>query len=243
MTTQQARERLANMPGSSDGPGHELIASSLPSKTKLLLACDAIGWVVFAATFLIEGATRPAYVAWQQAISALSLGPGGWLQQANFIFLGALVVVSALGWWQALQPGIGSRVYPVLKAVAGVGLIGAGLFSQDPASGYPPGAVQVAPTLHGDIHQICAFVSVTPLALSCFVLARRFAVEPCWRGWAAYAVISGILILTFVSTFGALSAHGSAVGGIFERLMAGTAALLSLLVILRLLFFTRPRGP
>jgi hypothetical protein len=238
MTALHPRRPPANTPSGSDTPQRELIAGSLSLDTKLLLACDALGWTLFVATFLIAGATRPGYDPWRQAISALSLGPGGWIQQANFAVLGALLVVSALGWRQALKPGPGSRAYPWLKGLTGVSLIGAGLFAQDPAPGYPPGAVQTAATLHGDLHQICAFVSVTALALSCFVLARRLAREPRWRGWAAYAVISGILILVFVSIFGALSAQASSIAGVFERLMAGTASLLSVLVILRLVVFT-----
>lgn len=219
----------------------ELIAASLSRTTKLLLVCGAAGWVLFVVVFLVEGATRPGYDPWQQAISALALGPSGWVQQANFIILGALLVVSAFGWRRALAPGRSSGAYPLFTAITGISLIGAGVFSQDPVPGYPPGspAIQTAPTLHGDIHQFCAFVSVTALALSCFVLARRFTVEPRWRGWAAYAFISGILILNFVSIFGALSAHASANAGIFERLMAGTAALLSVLVVTRLLVGTR----
>jgi hypothetical protein len=241
MTAQQPRETQPNKPAASDGPRRELIASSLSLKTQVLLVCDAFGWVLFTIIFLIAGATRPGYDPWQQAISALSLGPDGWVQQANFIILGTLLVIAAFGWHQALEPGIGSRAYPVVKGITGISLIGAGFFAQDPAPGYPPGAVQTAPTLHGDIHQICAFVSVTALALSCFALARRLAAEPRWRGWAAYSAVSGILILIFVSIFGALTARASSIAGIFERLMAGTAALLSLLVITRLLMLTRPR--
>jgi hypothetical protein len=243
MPAQPSRKPPPNGPAASDDPQRELIASSLSLQTQLLLACDALGWVAFTATFLIAGAARPGYDPWREAISALSLGPGGWVQQANFIGLGALLVVSAFGWRQALQPGTAARAYPVLKALTGISLIGAGFFAQDPAPGYPPGAIQTAPTLHGDIHQICAFVSVTALALSCFVLAHRFAREPRWRGWTAYTVASGILILVFVSIFGALTARASSIAGLFERLMAGTAALLSLLVILRLLLFTRQPRP
>jgi Protein of unknown function (DUF998) len=239
MTAQQRRKIPAHPPGASHSPGRDLIASTLSRTTQLLLVCDAIGWILFTATFLIAGATRPGYDPWRQAISALSLGSEGWVQQVNFIGLGALLVLSTFGWRQALRPGTGSRAYPVLKGITGISLIGAGFFAQDPVPGYPPGAVQTAPTLHGDIHQICAFVSVTALALSCFVLARRFALEPRWRGWATYAVASGILILVFISIFGALTAQASSIAGLFERLMAGTAALLSLLVIMRLLSFTR----
>lgn len=164
MTILQTRKKLASTKASSDHTRRELITFSLSPRTKLLVASDAIGWILFTSTFLIEGASRPGYDAWRQAISALSLGPGEWVQQANFIVLGALLLVAAFGWLQALKPGVGSRAYPLFKGITGISLIGLGVFSQDPAPGYPPGAVQTAPTLHGDIHQFFAFVSVTALA-------------------------------------------------------------------------------
>jgi len=49
------------------------------------------GAVLFTTIYLIEGMTRPDYNALQQPISALSLGPGGWLQQANFILYACLL--------------------------------------------------------------------------------------------------------------------------------------------------------
>ncbi len=97
MTARQPRKTLAHPPGASHGPGRELIASSLSLTTQLLLVCDAIGWILFTATFLIAGATRRGYDPWRQAISELSLGSGGWVQQVNFIGLGALLVVSTFG--------------------------------------------------------------------------------------------------------------------------------------------------
>jgi hypothetical protein len=237
MTAQQ--QQPPTTPSTSRRARSETGGGTLSLGVRALLACDAAGWAVFVATFLIAGAARPGYDAWQQAISALSLGPGGWVQRVNFIGLGVLLIVAAVGWKRALVPGVGWRVYPWLKALTGVGLVGAGIFNQDPAAGYPLGAVQTPPTLHGDIHQICAFVSVTPLALGCFVLARRFAAEPRGRRWAAYAATSGTLILVFVSMFGALSTHGSAIAGVFERLMASMGALFSILAVVRWVWPTR----
>jgi len=59
----------------------------VPTRLLLWLTCGTIGSLVFTAAYLIEGATRPDYSAWQQPISALSLGPGGWVQQVNFVVL------------------------------------------------------------------------------------------------------------------------------------------------------------
>jgi len=72
-----------------------------------LLICGTLGPLLFDAVYLIEGATRPGYDGWQQAISTLSLGPGGWLQQANFIGLGVLTVAVAIVWRRILKGGVG----------------------------------------------------------------------------------------------------------------------------------------
>jgi len=105
-----------------------------------LIGCVAFGGVLFALTYLIEGVTRPGYNAVQYAISVLSLGPGGWVQQLNFVVFGVLALASAVGWRLALTPGVGKVWYPLLKAIIGAGLIVDGFFSQDPVVGYPPWA-------------------------------------------------------------------------------------------------------
>lgn len=224
---------------SSSEIGRSGLDGALLSPTTLLLvSCGTIGSILFTTTYLIEGITRPGYSGLQQAISALSLGPGGWMQQVNFIVFGLFVLCSAYGWYQALKPGAGSIWYPLLKVITGLGLIIDGFFSQDPARGYPVGAILTAPTLHGEIHAIVAFVTITAIALSCFVLARRFAVEPRWRGWAAYSVVTGLLTIVFIAIFGSLTGH-SEIAGLFERLSTGVNSLLGLLLIGRLLLMAR----
>ena len=46
---------------------------------RLPLACGAIGPLLFIVVFLIEGAIRPDYSAWHNAVSSLSLGGQGWM--------------------------------------------------------------------------------------------------------------------------------------------------------------------
>ncbi len=62
----------------------------VPTRLLLWLSCGTLASVLFATTYLIEGATRPYYSALQQPISALSLGPGGWVQQVNFVAFGVV---------------------------------------------------------------------------------------------------------------------------------------------------------
>ena len=201
---------------------------------KRLLALGAAGSLLFTATYMIEGLTRPGYDAWRQPISALSLGPGGGIQAATFILFGLVVGCSSLGYRLALAPGLGARAIPVLRLLAAVGLIADGLCSQDPAAGYPLGsAALLAPTLHGTIHTIGASVALTALAASCVVFAGRFAGEPDWRAWAPCAVAAGVLTLVFIVAFGATLGHGPA--GLFERLASATPGLFRRAVSARLL--------
>lgn len=121
-----------------------------------------------------------------------------------------------------------------------MGLIVDGFFSQDPVIGYPVGTTVVgAPTTHGIVHNLAAFVTITAIAVSCFVLARRFAVESRWRGWALYAVVTGLLTMGLIAVFGAMNGHAGAPAGLFERLATGINTILSLLVFSRLLLDRR----
>ena len=212
----------------------QLNGARLSPTTLALIACGTFGGILFAIVYLIEGATRPGYIAWQQAISALSLGPGGWVQQANFVFFGMLTLCSAIGWRWALTPGVGSVWYPILKIATGIALTMDGFFSQDPARGYPVGAVVGAPTLHGMIHVIFAFVSITSIAVGEFVLARRFAVDRRWRGWVIPAILTGLLTIVFIALFGASGAAGG-IAGLYERFATGVNSLFGIAVLTRLL--------
>jgi len=205
-----------------------------PTTIRQLLALGMAGSVLFTVAYLIEGATRPGYDAWRQPISALSLGPGGWVQAINFILFGLLILISTIGYRAALAPGLGARAIPVLRVIAALGLITDGIFSQDPANGYPVGvATAVAPTLHGTIHQVAAIVAITALAASSVVFAARFAREPGWRVWAPFAVLAGVLTIVFIAAFGASIAHGPA--GLLKRLAGGTQSVFGLAVAARLL--------
>jgi hypothetical protein len=205
----------------------------------LLLVAGTAGGLVFTGAYLAEGATRAGYRALAQPISALSLGPGGWLQQLNFIAFGVLVCLSAVGWRAALAPGRGAVAFPVLRVIAGVGLVMDGLFAQDPSGGYPPGARAGAATVHGQVHTLFAAITITALAAGCFVLAARFAAEPLWRRWAAFAAVAGVATIVFIAAFGAAGGHGG-LAGLWERAAGAATSVLTVAVLARLAVISRP---
>jgi hypothetical protein len=220
-------------------PRAGLAAGALSVRAWLLLTAGTAGGLVFTGVYLAEGATRAGYRALAQPISALSLGPGGWVQQLNFIIFGVLVCLSAAGWRAALAPGRGAVAFPLLRAAAGVGLVMDGLFAQDPSGGYPPGARAGVPTLHGQLHTLFAVITITALASGCFVLARRFAVEPGWRRWAVFAAAAGVATVAFIAAFGAAGGHGG-LAGLWERAAGGVTSVLTVAVLARLAAIGRP---
>lgn len=190
-----------------------------PLLLKLLLASGTIGPLLFIVVFLVEGVTRPGYNAWHHFVSSLSLGEGGWIQITNFIVTGILVLCFAIGLRRVLKGGIGSLWAPILLAIFGLCLVGAGLFVADPLLGYPKDAPNT-PTWHGNLHVFLSFFVFTALPAACFVLARRFAGDPAWRGWVLYSVATGILVIVFVivADVAAQSPDPNAPGGLFQRL-------------------------
>jgi len=223
-------------------PRAGLAGGALSVRTWLLLAAGTAGGLVFTGVYLAEGATRAGYRALAQPISALSLGPGGWVQQLNFITFGVLVCLSAAGWRAALPPGRGAVAFPVLRVAAGVGLVMDGLFAQDPSGGYPPGSRAGAPTVHGQVHTLFAMITITALAAGCFVLAARFAAEPAWRRWALFAAAAGVATVVFIAAFGAAGGHGG-LAGLWERAAGAATSVLTVAVLARLAVLSRRAAP
>ena len=165
--------------------------------TRLLLAGGVVGPPLFVVVFLIEGATRPGYSAWRNFVSQLSLSNQGWEQITNFIVCGLLCLGFAFGLRRVLRAGRGATWGPILLGIFGLSLITAGIFSTGPALGYPPGASiqSSAKTLHAMIHGLCGLIAFTSLPAAGFVLARRFAGDPQWRGWARYSIVTGVIVV------------------------------------------------
>ncbi len=168
-----------------------------PLITRILIACGAVGPILFILVFMIDGSTRPGYSQWRNFVSSLSLSNQGWVQIANFVQCGVLVICFAVGLRQLLRSGKGAVGGPLFIGIFGLSLFMAGLFVTDPSLGYPPGSSRNIQTLHGTIHGIMAPIVFCSLAIAIFVLARRFPGDPAWRGWALYSVITGILIVVF----------------------------------------------
>jgi hypothetical membrane protein len=234
----------ANQPDPSKRVQSDLSASpSIPRGLLSWLTFGLAGAVLFTIVYLIEGAIRPGYDAWRHAISALSLGPGGWIQQTNFIVYGVCTLCMAFAWRKALKGSAYAIIYPIIRGIEGLALITVGFFSQDPALGYPPGSVLTTPTFHGQIHIIGAYVIAGAMACGFFAIAWRFARDPRWRGWVTYSLISGLLVFVFMAFFGAgQNPQNMFAGyaGLFERLATNIEPVWEIVLLARL---TKAKSP
>lgn len=72
----------------------------------------------------------------------------------------------------------------------------AGIFVTDPSLGYEPAGMPAGvQTLHGTTHGTDAPLVFGSLTFALFVMARRFAGDPAWRGWFLYTLLSGLLLI------------------------------------------------
>lgn len=170
--------------------------ASVPRALRLLLAAGVVGPALFVIALLVEGATRPGYTWWHQFGSELELSSQGWEMVANFLMCGLLCIAFAVGLRWALRPGKGAIVGPAALVIFGTALVVAGIFKTDPGLGYPPGAPALpTPTSHGVVHALAGLFAFVSLGIACFALARRFAGDARWRGWAAYSILTGIVVV------------------------------------------------
>jgi hypothetical protein len=212
---------------------------SVPRKLLLWLALGVAGTVLFPTIYMIEGVTISGYNAWQQAISALSLGPYGWIQQADFVLCGVSVLWSAFVWRKILKGGVCATWYPLIRAIEGIGLIAIGIFSQDPGYGYPPGtpAGPGPSSLGGTLHLTFTILVVQAMCLALFIIARRFWKNSDFRGWTLISVAFGLMPMVFMPFFGfAQNTHSSFAGyaGLFERLATNADTIWGVLVLIPL---------
>lgn len=168
--------------------------SAHPALTNVLLICGMIAGPFYIIVGLIQALTRPGFDLLRHDLSLLANGPLGWIQIMNLMLSGALVLVFGLGMRQLLRGSQGGTWGPLLIGLYGLGLIGAGFFTADPAFGFPPGTPTDVHTIswHGLLHFITAGVGFLALIAACAVMARRFASQGD-RRWATYSLGAGVL--------------------------------------------------
>jgi hypothetical membrane protein len=161
--------------------------------TKGLLTCGVIAGPIYILVGLIQIFIRPGFDPTRNDLSLMSIGPLGWIQIANFIVTGLLVILCAVGIRRVLRGEKAGTWGPLMIGLYGLGLIGAGIFIADPMNGFPPGTVTTATiSSHALMHLASGNLGFAGLIAACFVFARRFRFLG-QRGWANYSMATGLI--------------------------------------------------
>lgn len=160
-----------------------------------LMLCGVLSGPVYVGLAIAQMLFREGFDIRRHPVSLLCNGDWGWVQIANFLASGALVMAFALGLPRAFPGRRGSFLGPLLIGLYGLGVFGAGIFLADPALGFPPGAPPGSPakiTWQGGMHFLCAGIGFLTLIVGCLIFAARFALRRDW-GWAVFSAATGIL--------------------------------------------------
>ncbi|OLB45695.1 MAG: hypothetical protein AUH05_02820 [Ktedonobacter sp. 13_2_20CM_53_11] len=178
--------------------------------TRVLLLCGVVAGPLYVIVGVIEMLTRPGFDPTRHDLSLMSNGDWGWIHISLLILTGLLTIAGAVGMRRVLRGGRGGTWGPLLLGIYGLGLIGAGFFTADPALGFPPGTPADAHAIswHGLLHFICGGIGFLGLIAACFVFARRFAARR-QRGWVAYCVATGVI---YLAAFAGIAVGSNSVG-------------------------------
>jgi hypothetical protein len=182
---------------------------------KILLAAGFSG-VVFFSVFTILGALAPNYSFARDTISALEFTPMSVAQRANFSVFGLLLCTFAAGLRRELNHERGALLIPLFQLFSGIGVIGDAIFIYNP------------------LHLVCDLIAFDSALLVLFTFAWRFRRDVRWKGWAAYSLITAILMMALLAAFGAAN-HLGGPAGLLEKLAASTRTLWSAFLAAKLL--------
>lgn len=165
--------------------------------TSTLLVCGAVAGPLYLAVGLGQALVREGFDLGRHSLSVLANGPGGWIQTANFVVTGLLVIAAAIGIRRVLREH--SRVAGWILGCYGVAMLVAAVFPADPVDGFPPGTPEGFPetiSTVGLIHFAAGGIgflalAAAGLAVAVAMLRRRDAWMAGMSAFAGIAVVAG----------------------------------------------------
>ncbi|MGH3474804.1 MAG: DUF998 domain-containing protein [Aeromicrobium sp.] len=147
------------------------------------------GPVLFTLAFVGQELFRmEEYSPLAEPVSALAAGPNGWIQHVNFVVLGVLTMIFAVGLHLGLRPTRFGVVGPALFFVTGIANIMGGVFFplRENAAGvtYDPGG-----------HQQVGMTFFLGSTLALIVISFRVARDPRWRDLRVFMVAVAVALV------------------------------------------------
>lgn len=176
-----------------------------------------LGWGVVAGPFylvfgLVLALTRTGFDLTRHPLSALLLGPGGWLQAVNLVLTGIMVGAAGLGFARA-PLGRAGRIAGALLGVYALCLVLSAIFPPDPVSGFPPGAAAQAST-SGILHLAFGGLGFLALGVAALVVAGALPA-------AGFSRAAGVVVILAFLGGAATSPGGAGIALLWAAVVVG----------------------
>lgn len=178
----------------------------------MMYLLGASGALLFIIVFTIDGWTRPGYSPIRHPVSALALGPRGWIQTTSFVLCGGAIAAAGLSviFWA------GHWLLGSVIAVFGLGLVASGVFAMDPMRGYPPGTADGDPIEHSRAHQLHDQAGMVVFAALPVAAAIAVFVLPD-MAWRISSALVAVGLTVGFAAFGAAWENDSPRTGLIQR--------------------------
>jgi hypothetical protein len=163
-----------------------------------------VGPLLFIVTFTIEGWIRAGYNPRSMFVSALSMGPRGGIQIANFIISGALIALFAHHVASEFQEGKPWRVGARLLSIIGFSLLASGPFVMDPV-----GVPFFEMSWHSYLHYAFGILVFSLAPMSCFIFFGYFRADRRWRWFQWWTLAAGLIMTASVAALKGAMLPGS----------------------------------
>ena len=186
--------------------------------TRALLRLGVVAGPFYLAVGLTQALLREGFDFARHPLSVLANGSWGWVQTANFVLSGLMVLAAAVGFGRVLGPK--SRAFRWSLAGYGLGMILAAIFPADPVDGFPPGTPNGMPTsisTTGLMHFVAGaltflMLGISGLAAAWTMMRRRHT------ALALLSLFSGLSV--FIGFFGGI-ASPIGIAGIWFAVVVG----------------------
>jgi len=187
-----------------------------------------LGWGVVAGPFyllvaVIHALLKPGFDFSRHALSLLMVTDTGWIQRANLMLVGVMVIAAAIGFGRAIEGRRGGWVRGLLIAY-GVALIGSGIFAPDPMGGFPAGMDETV-TTSGLLHLAFGAIGFLSFGVAAIVFSRWSRLSG-RRSARVLSLVAGVLVIVGFVGGGALSQGPAGVLLLWIAVVAGFAWLL-----------------
>lgn len=207
---------------------------------RLCIWAGVVGSVLFVLVFTLDGMLKPGYSAMSRAISYLEVGSNGWIRSTNFMVLGLLLILFALGFSQWMYPVIKQlplRASTIFLLLVGLAFISAGLFT--PAA---PGESQNV--VHAILHTTGFEVVFFSLPIACLIIGWQLRKTVAWRGYGWYSIITGLItvipaVFGLISPFASTGTQTPSFAGLINRIFVVEAFAWYVVMVIRMLTLER----